>query len=672
MEFFTMSAMNGIGDNMNRFHILVADNKEESLTTYGEYLENHGYIVHKASSPEEARYLLENTRLHFAILDLRLERDEDEKDKSGLQIAKQAARSVPKMILTNFPAYQDVVEVMKQDVHHLQPAVEFLDKRTTKLADLATAVAEALQKYVQINWELVIHWESHGSFAQFVYLLEPNLPQEYLGERTAELEDLFRKLFNEYTQITIGRMLAEGADRLILPVFAFNHSGVETRFLVSCGWQTAVWEENERYEKVVPQRFGIKNIGKLNTADTVHFGAIAYTFMGSDLEATTTLRQFYKKANAEEIVAAITSLYRDNLAAWYKSGRCQQPEIDLHSFYGRWLALPDPAQTQEHLTDIAQDIAVKALANNLTEITLNPRHIEFRLSPDETLTLPNPIYAWANLKESHRSVVWGITHGRLHGDTVLVDAQGKAWVIDFAQVSQAPLLIDFVSLETAVKFDLLDANNCQDRCHLEERLRQAGSLAENLTMEDADDRVVQILAALTAVLQSAAELAGCDLEAYNEALYHCAIARLSRYDPHVFYTPRILATYVHTLLSTALLSTTFIGPPTPSDLPPEGTTGLWLDETNKTVWVEGQAIDLTAQDYTILAYLYQRANQLCLKKEIVEQALNEPYDPYDREQSRLNTAMSRLRRKLEPDNKSPKYLITVRAQGYRLMTEKNP
>lgn len=657
---------------MNYFHILVADNNEEVLNTYSEILENHGYIIHKASSPEEASHLLENTRIHFAILDLRLERDEDEKDRSGLQIAKQTARSVPKMILTNFPAYQDVVEAMKQDVYDLQPAVEFLDKRTTQLTDLATAVAEALQKYVPINWDLIIHWESHGSFAQFVYLLEPNLAQEYLGERAAELEDLFRKIFNEYTQITIGRMLAEGADRQILPVFAFNHSNVETRFLVSCGWQTAVWEENERYEKIVPQRFGIKNIGKLNTADTVHFGAIAYTFMGSDLEATTTLRQFYKKADAQEIVAAITSLYRDNLAAWYKSGRCQQPEIDLHSFYGRWLALPDPSQTQEHLTNIVQDITVKAIANNLTEITLNSRHIEFHLSPDETLMLPNPIYVWANLKESHRSVVWGITHGRLHGDTILVDAQSKAWVIDFAQVAQAPLLIDFVSLETAVKFDLFAANNCQDRCHLEERLRQAGSLVENLTMEDADDHVTKILAALTAVRQLAAELAGCDLEAYNEALYHCTIARLSRYDPHVFYTPRILATYVHSLLSAALLSETFARPAPHANIPPEGLTGLWLDETNKILWVEGRIIDLTAQDYTILVYLYQRANQLCLKKDIVEHALNEPYDPYDREQSRLNTAMSRLRRKLEPDNKSPKYLITVRAQGYRLMTGKIP
>ncbi len=657
---------------MNHFHILVADNIEESLNTYSEYLENHGYVIHKASSPEEARYLLENTRLHFAILDLRLERDEDEKDKSGLQIAKQSARSMPKMILTNFPAYQDVVEAMKQDVHHLQPAVEFLDKRATKLTDLVAAVAEALHKYVRINWDLMIHWESPGSFAQFVYLLEPDLLQEHLGERAAELEDLFRKLFNEYTQITIGRMLAEGANRLILPVFAFNHSGAETRFLVSCGLQTAVWEENERYEKVVPRRFGIKNIGKLNTADTVHFGAIAYTFMGSDLEATTTLRQFYKKAHTEEIVAAITSLYRDNLAAWYKSGRYQQPDIDLRQFYGRWLALPDPSQTQEQLTNIVQDIAVKALANNLTEIALNPRHIEFHLSPDETLTVPNPIYTWANLKESHRSVVWGITHGRLHSDTVLVDARGKAWVIDFAQVNQTPLLIDFVSLETAVKFDLFDAHNCQDRCGLEERLRQAGSLAENLTMKDADDRVVQVLAALTVVRQLAAELAGCDLEAYNEALYHCAIARLSRYDPHVFYTPRILAAYVHTLLSAALLSETFANSFPSAAIPPERTTGLWLDEPNKTVWVEGQAVDLTAQDYTILAYLYQHANQLCLKKDIVEQALDEPYDPYDREQSRLNTAMSRLRRKLEPDNKSPQYLITVRAQGYRLMTEKKP
>ena len=116
--------------------ILLADNEEDSLATYGEILETAGYHVLTASNPAEAKKILETVRIHLAILDLRLENDADEKDRSGLLLARNTARSVPKLILTRFPTYQDVVEALRLDIHDLPPAVDFLDKREDKyLAD---------------------------------------------------------------------------------------------------------------------------------------------------------------------------------------------------------------------------------------------------------------------------------------------------------------------------------------------------------------------------------------------------------------------------------------------------------------------------------------------------------------------------------------------------------
>jgi DNA-binding response OmpR family regulator len=82
--------------------------------------------------------------------------------------------------------------------------------------------------------------------------------------------------------------------------------------------------------------------------------------------------------------------------------------------------------------------------------------------------------------------------------------------------------------------------------------------------------------------------------------------------------------------------------------------------------VEGKQIELTIQDYEILSYLYRHAGKLCDRRAIVEEALGEVYDEFDPEQSRLNSAISRLRQKIEPDARNVRYLLTVRGHGYKL------
>ena len=109
------------------FQILLADNDEIFVRTCRSKLEAAGFSVIVADNPAAAAAILQTERVHMAILDVRMERDSDEKDKSGLLVAKQTSRQIPKIILTKFPAYQDVVEVLKQDMQGYQAAVEFLD-----------------------------------------------------------------------------------------------------------------------------------------------------------------------------------------------------------------------------------------------------------------------------------------------------------------------------------------------------------------------------------------------------------------------------------------------------------------------------------------------------------------------------------------------------------------
>ena len=115
---------------MSQSRVLFADNERDFLDTRAEYLESAGYLVLKADSLEQARQLLAETRLHLAILDIRLVDDDDDHDMSGLTLAKDPAFSpVPKIMLTGFPTYQAVREVLGPVVEGLPPAVDFLAKR---------------------------------------------------------------------------------------------------------------------------------------------------------------------------------------------------------------------------------------------------------------------------------------------------------------------------------------------------------------------------------------------------------------------------------------------------------------------------------------------------------------------------------------------------------------
>lgn len=114
---------------MAKATILFAENDPDYLKTKREILIQEGYRVIEATNPTEARTLLEQREFDLAILDIRLVDDEDQKDISGLTIAKEVARIMPKIILTGYPTMEVVREALRTQLDGLPPAVEFVSKR---------------------------------------------------------------------------------------------------------------------------------------------------------------------------------------------------------------------------------------------------------------------------------------------------------------------------------------------------------------------------------------------------------------------------------------------------------------------------------------------------------------------------------------------------------------
>ena len=77
---------------------------------------------------------------------------------------------------------------------------------------------------------------------------------------------------------------------------------------------------------------------------------------------------------------------------------------------------------------------------------------------------------------------------------------------------------------------------------------------------------------------------------------------------------------------------------------------------------------LTNLEYKLLCCLYDNANRICDKYDIVKAVWSGDYIAQV-DDSRIAKLVSRLRKRVEPDPAHPRYIVTVHGRGYRLVTE---
>jgi hypothetical protein len=64
----------------------------------------------------------------MAILDKRLEDDDDDSDTSGIELGFERLGTVPKLVLTRFPSYQSVREVMGMQQRSTETFLDYVNK----------------------------------------------------------------------------------------------------------------------------------------------------------------------------------------------------------------------------------------------------------------------------------------------------------------------------------------------------------------------------------------------------------------------------------------------------------------------------------------------------------------------------------------------------------------
>ncbi len=93
---------------------------------------------------------------------------------------------------------------------------------------------------------------------------------------------------------------------------------------------------------------------------------------------------------------------------------------------------------------------------------------------------------------------------------------------------------------------------------------------------------------------------------------------------------------------------------------------LRVDTKAKEVYLRGRLLEppLTAKEFQLLDLLYQHKGEVLSKEQIARGVWD--YEVYD--YNAIDALVYRLRHRIEADPSNPRYLVTVRGFGYKLMT----
>ena len=90
---------------------------------------------------------------------------------------------------------------------------------------------------------------------------------------------------------------------------------------------------------------------------------------------------------------------------------------------------------------------------------------------------------------------------------------------------------------------------------------------------------------------------------------------------------------------------------------------LVIDKRRHEVTRDGVLVDLTPLEFQILERLASEPGRAWSRNDLLDQVWSTDYEGYQRN---VDPHINRLRQKIEPDPKNPRYVLTVRGVGYKL------
>ena len=93
---------------------------------------------------------------------------------------------------------------------------------------------------------------------------------------------------------------------------------------------------------------------------------------------------------------------------------------------------------------------------------------------------------------------------------------------------------------------------------------------------------------------------------------------------------------------------------------------LTIDPAMRTVSRDGEDIDLTTTEFDLLLVLARTPGRVFSRSELLDRVQGMSFEGYERT---IDVHIKNLRKKIEPDPRHPRYILTVYGAGYRLAAD---
>jgi DNA-binding response OmpR family regulator len=631
------------------FNILIVDNDRLYSSGCKEFLESCGFHVYEAYSVANARALLNNLWLHLVIVDVRLTNDNDPKDKSGLELAKEIAPTLPTLILTRYPDIDDVRSAMKATVAGKSAVYDYIEKKKP-LYELLSSIKELIGQQAKFNLSLRLDWRAYDRYL-LASLIEPDLSPDLIPNRTAELEDLFRKLYPlPKDSLRFRRELWHDAGRVALAVFASGEKTMPESSIVVCGQKSVVEAEACKFEEHRPTIIQDETASE-GIQHTIHYAAIKYVLSTPDLDSLHNLAQLYQTAADKTFLAAVDRLFDETLQAWHSDknkpihleadlpvNALSMNDQDRKSFERRYLAVE------------------KQLFPMGFKVSRSHGKIGLKLG-GRSLTYADPLQGLAEIS-ARASLDLAVTApGNIRGETVLTDDGSHVWLTDFAGAGLVPVGWNAANLEAAVRFDWLDSPDLARRFELESSLVNSDFVSPDT--HDLDPACKKAAHAIAGIRKRYSANPNNELPHYQTLVLIQAVQRLMDFDPSIPLTNQEAARMGQVWLALTLLCDKF---QRAEDLPqqPLSTEVKLKDRLARTFLVGNIEKTLEPKPFSLLVYFLENPGRVCTRKELIEKGLKGEYDD-----EYLYSLVGKIRKAIGDDARHPAHLVTIADSGYR-------
>jgi hypothetical protein len=155
-----------------------------------------------------------------------------------------------------------------------------------------------------------------------------------------------------------------------------------------------------------------------------------------------------------------------------------------------------------------------------------------------------------------------------------------------------------------------------------------------------------------------------DVADYHLGIFYQASRRLAYFNPAYSLSTAEFMRLAHIYNSIAMIASNII------EKIPNGLATITnrnveiaiLDKKARLISVGSRTLRLTRQHYALFEYLFNKAGEVCTKKELISEALQGNYN-----EEYAHTLVMRIRKKIEDDPEEPRYLVNEPSAGYRLI-----